>query len=159
MTFDQWANSVPAEIRSDSAWKMEAYRLSLFLSDLAWMDGLKLLRKRATLEMGDQLIRATSRISACIVEGYSRSTGKERARFYEFALGSTREARDWYYKARHVLANAVTEHRLNLATQVVKLLIIMSERERRENHRISRSDVPHEDLSSTIHQSPDGLRV
>ncbi len=36
-------------------------------------------------------------IRANIAEGYSRGTGKDRARFYEYALGSARESRDWYF--------------------------------------------------------------
>ncbi|MBC7896698.1 MAG: four helix bundle protein, partial [Cytophagaceae bacterium] len=43
-----------------------------------------------------QLLRAVDSISANIAEGYSRFSGRERARFYEIALGSAREAREWY---------------------------------------------------------------
>src|SRR4051812_23529038 len=37
MTFDEWVASVPAVVREDSLWKMEVYRLGVFMSDLAWM--------------------------------------------------------------------------------------------------------------------------
>ena len=50
---------------------------------------------------------------------------KDRARFYEYALGSARESRGWYYKARHVLGEAVGDHRMGLTTQIVRLLIKM----------------------------------
>jgi hypothetical protein len=37
MNYEEWERSVPQEITDDSLWKMEAYRLGLFISD--W-DGL-----------------------------------------------------------------------------------------------------------------------
>jgi hypothetical protein len=69
-------------------------------------------------------------ISANLAEGYSRGTGKDRARFYEYALGSARESRDWYYKGRHVLGETVTKHRLSLLTQIIRLLLTMIPQQR-----------------------------
>jgi hypothetical protein len=46
-------------------------------------------------------------------------------RFYEYSLGSAREARDWYYKGRHILGLAVVNHRLELLTEVIRLLLTM----------------------------------
>ena len=104
---------------------MEAYRLGLFLSDLAWNDVTKLMKDRRTIGLADQLYGAGGSISANLAEGFSRSGGKDRARFYEYALGSAREMRDWYYKGRHVLSDEVTDHRLDLATQVIRLTLTM----------------------------------
>jgi four helix bundle protein len=137
MTFHYWEKDVPAEIRGDSVWKLEAYRLGLFASDLAWEDGLKLLRDARARSTADQLCRAIGNISSNVVEGYSRGTGKDRARFYEYALGSAREARDWYFKARFVLGPKVTAHRIGITTQLRKLLIRMTSNERRKNIRVN----------------------
>ena len=136
MTFDDWQHDVPLEITGDVLWKMEAYRLGLFLSDLAWSDGAKLAKEARTRSIADQLCRAAGNVSSNIAEGYSRGTGKDRSRFYDYALGSAREARDWYFKARHALGGKVAEHRLDITTQLVKLLIKMSANERRANRRI-----------------------
>jgi four helix bundle protein len=62
-------------------------------------------------------------ISANIAEGYSRSTGRDRARFFEYALGSARESRDWYYKCRYGLGNEAAKDRIGLITQVIRLLL------------------------------------
>jgi four helix bundle protein len=123
MTFEEWVSEVPEEIKGDSLWKVEAYRLALFMSDMCWSDVIKLVQDKRTLDLSDQLYRATGSIGANIAEGYSRSTGKDRARFYEYALGSARESRDWYYKARYVLSQEVSNHRMNLVTQIIRLLI------------------------------------
>lgn len=109
---------------------MEAYRLALFLADLEWHDVTKLISDKRTLDLSDQLYRAIGSISANLAEGYSRNTGKDRARFYEYALGSGRESRDWYYKGRHVLREEVTSHRLSLLTQVIRLLLTMVPQQR-----------------------------
>jgi four helix bundle protein len=135
MTLQEWQKSVPEAIRGDTAWKMQAYRLGLFLSDIAMIDAKKLWRSRYTLEHADQIVRASSKISASIVEGYSRGTGKDRARFYEYALGSARETRDWYFKCRGTLGPAVTEHRLEVTTTLIKLLLTSVASERRANRR------------------------
>jgi four helix bundle protein len=130
MNYDEWLKTVPDVITNDSLWKMEAYRLALFVSDVNRFDVTKLMQDKRTLGLSDQLFRATGSIGANLAEGYSRSTGKDRARFYEYALGSARESRDWYYKGRHVLNDEVTNHRLDLMTQIIRLLTIMVPQQR-----------------------------
>jgi len=76
------------------------------------------------------LYEALGSISANLAEGYSRGTGKDRARFYEYALGSARESRDWYFKARHVLGETVFPHRLQLLTRMIQLLLTMIPQQR-----------------------------
>src|SRR5438045_329505 len=110
MTYDDWEALVAAQIKGDSLWRVEAYRLGLFLSDLAWNDAGKLLLNRRTSAVADQLYRSTGNISSNVSEGYSRNTGKARATYYEYAVGSARESRDWYFKARRVLSIRVVQH-------------------------------------------------
>ena len=131
MSYEEWTTMVAEEIKADSLWKMTAYRLALFLSDLGWRDTVKLVRERRMIGLSDQLYRALGSISANLAEGYSRGTGKDRARFYEYALGSARESRDWYFKARHVLGEAVFQHRLQLLTRVIQLLLTMIPQQRK----------------------------
>jgi four helix bundle protein len=125
MNYANWQVSVPDSIKNDSLWKMTACRLGLFFSDICWADVTKLAADTRTRGLADQLFRAVGSISANLAEGYSRGTGRDRARFYEYALGSAREARDWYFKARHVLGPVVTDHRLNLLAEIIRLLLTM----------------------------------
>jgi four helix bundle protein len=131
MKYEDWERILPQEIKGDSLWKMEAYRLALFAADLGWYDVTKLMQDRRTLALSDQLYRSLGSISANLAEGYSRGTGKDRARFYEYALGSARESRDWYHKSRHILGETVTQHRLQLLTQIIRLLLTMVPQQRR----------------------------
>jgi four helix bundle protein len=130
MNYVTWLSSVPDSITKDSLWKMAAYRLALFLSDVAWADVTKLSDDSRTRSLADQLYRAVGSISANLAEGYSRGTGRDRARFYEYALGSARETRDWYFNAGHVLGPSVTEHRLNFLADIIRLLLTMVPQQR-----------------------------
>ena len=143
VNYQEWLNSVPEEMQADSVWKSEAYRLALFVAELAWHDATKLLRDKRTISLADQLFRAAGGVSADIEEGYSRGTGRDRARFYEYGLGSAREARGWYFKGRHVLGQQVASHRIQLLTHVIKLLLTM---------------VPHQ-RGQTMHEQPPSYRI
>jgi four helix bundle protein len=136
MTYPEWEQTVATIIRADSLWRVEAYRLSLYLFDLAWEDASVLMRDPRTAEIACQLCRAVGKISSNISEGYSRNSGKARAVYYEYAVGSTRESRDWYYKGRHVLGEPTARVRMELTTQIVRLTLTMANNERRSNRRI-----------------------
>jgi len=99
--------------------------MALFMGDLAWFDTRKLIKDRSLTGLADQLFRATGSVSANISEGYSRASGKDQARFYEYALGSAREARDWYFKSRHNLGLNVTTHRQELLARIIRQLLGM----------------------------------
>ena len=103
MEYKDWESSLSASIKGDPLWRVTVYRLALFAADLGWSDISRLVRDRRTISLADQLYRTLGSVSANIAEGYSRGSNKDRTRFYEYALGSARESRDWYYKSRHVL--------------------------------------------------------
>ncbi len=91
MNFEQWIEIIPVDIKSDTIWKIEAYQLGLFLSDLCWEDSEKIIAAHR-FSLADQLYRSAGSISANIAEGYSRLSNKEKARYCEISLGSAREA-------------------------------------------------------------------
>jgi four helix bundle protein len=140
MDFESWQQAVPVAIAHDALWKMKVYRLALFAADIGWSDITKLMGDRRTLAVADQLFRALGSEGANIAEGYSRGSGKDRVRFYEYALGSTRESRDWYYTARHVLGDKVTSHRISLQSEIIRLLLTMIPEQRTISFRESELD-------------------
>ena len=135
MTYEEWEADVPSDITRDTLWRIAAYRLSLFLADLARRDTAPLFKSRRTEDIADQLLRATRKISACIAEGYSRDSGKSRSIYYEYALGSARESRDWYFKARPELKPEVITHRLGLYSEIIRLSLAMISNERNRKRR------------------------
>jgi four helix bundle protein len=130
MEYKEWEKDVPEAFKVDSVWKVTAYRLALYLSDLCWLDLHILLQDNRTVSLADQLYRAVGSISANLAEGYSRVSGKDRALFYQYSLGSTREARDWYYKGRHVLGGEISNNRIQTITEILRLLVKMISQQR-----------------------------
>jgi hypothetical protein len=76
VNYKEWERSAPREITDDSLWKMEAYRLGLFIADVGWHDVTKLMGDKRTLDLSDQLYRALGSISANLTEGYSRAQAR-----------------------------------------------------------------------------------
>ena len=122
MNYQEWQTTVPEDISQDPLWKFEVYRLGLFIADIGWEDVVLLNKNNLTRDAADQIFRSLNSISANIAEGYSRSTGKDRARYFEYSLGEAREARDRYFKVRRALKQEVVLLRIKLLTQIVKML-------------------------------------
>ena len=140
MKYAEWLEAVPSEITNDPIWKLEVYRLALFIDDIGWPDVLALSKNNLMWSVADQLHRSLGSISANLTEGYSRSKGLDRARFFEFSLGSARESRDWYYKSRHVLPDEVVKHRMGLVTRIVSMLAPMISHQRKNAIREERAE-------------------
>ena len=128
--YADWLKSIPSEFTGDPIWKLEVYRLALYSGDIGWQDVLALSKNSLTRSMADQLFRALGSVSANLTEGFSRSKGLDRARFFEYSLGSARECRDWYYKSRHVLGAEIVNDRLRLHTKIVSMLAAMISHQR-----------------------------
>lgn len=125
MNYAERLRTVPEQVTGDPLWTVEAYRLALFLADVAWHDVTKLVQDKRALSLADQLYDAVGSVRANISEGYSRGTGKGRARFYEYALGSAREYRTWSWNGRHVLGAEIADHRFRFLTLLIRLLLTM----------------------------------
>lgn len=123
MRYEDWIASIPPEITGDVLWSMEIYRQALFLGDLTWVDVCKLQKDSRVHRLSDQLYRAVGSIGANIAEGFSYNSKKEQARYYEYALGSAREARHWYHLCRHSLGEEVAYHRIRLTVHIIRQLL------------------------------------
>ena len=125
MKYSEWETKVPKTLKNDPLWRVTAYRLATFVSDIGWHDITKLAKDKRTADLSGQLYEALGSIGANLAEGYSRGTGRDRARFYEYSLGSARESRDWYYKGRHILGDTVVDHRMCLLSEITQILLAM----------------------------------
>src|SRR5688572_18059831 len=133
MGLAEWAAQVPDEMRDDPIWRLPAYRFSLYLGDLTQVEDARRIREDyRTRRHLDQLLDAVGSISANIAEGYGRTSGPERAKFYEYAQSSAREARDWFFKVRHALTPETFNDRIVLVTRIIKILTVAIVRERAE---------------------------
>jgi four helix bundle protein len=121
--YQEWEAQVATCIKKDALWTITAYRKALFLAELAWEDSSKLRRNEIARPIAGQLFRAVGSIGANIAEGYGRYGRRDRAHFYEYALGSARESRHWYLQGHHALGADVVNHRLIELTEITRLLI------------------------------------
>jgi four helix bundle protein len=126
MDYDTWERSVPADIQQDPLWSLRVYRTALYAGDLGRQDAERLSSRSALGDLPDQLARATRSISVNISEGYCRLSRRDRGRFYEYALGSARESRDWYFHARESLGLDATTARLALHTTIIRIMTVLT---------------------------------
>lgn len=132
-TFETWTTDPRNASTRDPVWRLPAYRLAAYALHLAWSDVDRLLEAPATVPIASQLYRALGSIAANIAEGYSRSSGRDRVRLYEYALGSARESVVWYRAAEPVLGAEHVRRREEVLQRILRLLLIVIPRERTRN--------------------------
>jgi hypothetical protein len=81
LAYEEWEQTVPEEIKSDSVWRMQAYRLALYAADIGWEDVVLLARDRRTIGIAEQLFRSLGSISANLAEGYSEAANETKRGF------------------------------------------------------------------------------
>ena len=104
--------------------------LSEALIEDAFDDAKKLGAELVTQEIAPQLYAAVVGIDGNVGEAYSRSSGKDRALRFEYALGETRESMSWYKGGRPVLGDEITVDRLNRLEEIRRMLLAIIPRER-----------------------------
>jgi four helix bundle protein len=137
ISFAEWEKSARNDGPFDPLWRMTAYRLAVFAAECGWEDVRSLGRNYLTRPIAAQLYRAVGSIAANIAEGYSRSSGRDRVRFFEYGLGSAREARVWYRLARPVLGSTAYRRRVNTLSEICALLLAAIPAERHRDVRPS----------------------
>jgi four helix bundle protein len=131
MDYLTWMEQVPKAIRNESLWDFIGYRKALFLYDVCWADCERLIKHPLGQPVAHQLVRSVGSISANIEEGQGRGFGKDRDHFLRIALGSARESKGWYYRAKALLEEPVLQHRLALLSEIVALLVTEVNKNRR----------------------------
>ena len=110
--------------------RMRVYQLAKGLLKVAFPDAEVLRAHPITVETAGQLYTAVGSIAANLREGYYRSSGKDRARIFEFALGSAGEAEEWYDAGTPVLGQETAEDRIKILREIQRMLKAIIPRER-----------------------------
>lgn len=119
--------------------RMTAYRLAEELFDHCFADCVRLDRNRITALIAPQLYRAVGSIGANLSEGYSRSSGRDRARLFEYSLGSARESLFWYRAGDGLIEPDLLAERRRMLHEVRRILLVAIPAER---HRLIRKTPP-----------------
>lgn len=130
-SYEEWLEILPECVKDDPLWRLEVYRKSMFLSDLAWLDCEKLQGNLLGQARMSQLLRSSGSIPANVEEGYGRGFGKDYARFLRIEIGSARETRGWYWRNRHALETKVVDHRMRLSTDIIQMLTVIADQQRK----------------------------
>jgi four helix bundle protein len=109
---------------------MRVFQLAGELIPDCFEDAKLVLAEPITEEIAGQLYAAVCSIEANISEAYSRSTGKDRAKRFEYALGSVRESMSWYKSAKPVLGDTKVTDRRDRLEEMRRLLLAIIPRER-----------------------------
>ena len=125
MTYDEWEATVPAAVKQDVIWRVQAYRLALYLGSCAGDDSRSMHEDARLDQTVSQLLRAAGSVAANIAEGYPRQSGRDRIRYYEYALGSAAEVKVWYLNSRAAIAAGALEDRFALLRSITRLLLTM----------------------------------
>ena len=130
MTYEEWEPEVPEAVKQDVIWRVQAYRLALYLSACARLDTGYLRGNPAYETHVPQLCRSTASVAAAIAEGYPRRSAKDRARYYEYALGSLAESKVWYLEIRPALDGPTVDSRFAVIRSITRLLLTMKKQAR-----------------------------
>ena len=126
---------VSAEGSQDPLSRMRVFQLASELIPDCFADA-KLIRTDPITEgLAGQLYAAVCSIEANISEGYSRSSGKDRALRFEYALGSVRESMSWYKSALPILGEGTVINRRNRLEEMRRMLLAIIPRERGKSMR------------------------
>ena len=128
--FESWAADPRNATAERLVWRLPMYRLAAFALHEGWNDAVALSRIAVTQYVAPQLYRALGSIGANIAEGYSRSSGRDRVRLYEYALGSARESVVWYRAACPVLGETLVASRQEVLQRIVATLLAVIPQER-----------------------------
>jgi four helix bundle protein len=120
------------------------------LIEPARADCSRLAKNWTTRSVAGQLYRSIGSIAANLAEGYSRSSGKDRVRLLEYALGSARESLVWYNLGRGYLPNGIDAQEQRLI-RICQLLLATIPRDR--SRMIRKEMEPHDPRSPMENQN------
>lgn len=121
--FRAWEACAPASLQDDPIWRFHAYRVALYMMDLASSDVCSLQARRCSTHKVNQLERAMGSIAANVCEGFGRSKPADRSRYFGIALGSLRESLSWYRAVSSDLPQGVVDLRLDQLSELRRILI------------------------------------
>ena len=123
---------VSADDSQDPLNRMRVFQLAGELIPDSFGDARLMRAEPITEEIAGQLYAAVCSIEANISEAYSRSSGKDRAMPFEYALGSVRESMSWYKSATPILGATTVKDRRDRLEEMRRMLLAIIPRDAAE---------------------------
>ena len=121
---------VSADDSHDPLSRMRVYQLAVALIPDCYADAQLVINGPITKDLAPDLYAAVCSIESNIAEAYSRSSGKERAMRFEYALGSVRESMSLYRSSSPVLGATIVKDRRDRLEEMRRMLLAIIPRER-----------------------------
>ena len=121
---------VSADDSHDPLSRMRVYQLAVELVPDSYADAQLVINGPITKDLASDLYAAVCSIESKIAEAYSRSSGKERAMRFEYALGSVRESMSLYRSSCPVLGAKIVKDRRDRLEEMRRMLLAIIPRER-----------------------------
>ena len=121
---------VSADDSHDPLNRMRVYQMAVELVPDCYADALVIIKGPITKDLAPDLYAAVTSIESNIAEAYSRSSGKERATRFEYALGSVRESMSLYRSSSPMLGQKIVKDRRDRLEEIRRMLLAIIPRER-----------------------------
>lgn len=115
LPFDEWVKTLPDSLRNDPLWKSAYYRLSMYISDLMWLDTEKINKDFCGREIVHQVVKSLGSVCANMEEAYRRGTGTpDFVRIMRISLGELGETQGWYFRSGHIIGPEILDKRIEV---------------------------------------------
>jgi four helix bundle protein len=121
---------------------MKVHQLARELRGVSWEDADVIRQHPVTEQIAGQLYYSIGSIAVNIAEGYSRSSGRDRARIFEYALGSARESVEWYESVEEVISTDDFNARIKTLDEIIRMLLAIIPKERERTIRPYKKELP-----------------
>jgi len=126
LSYEEWLLTVDKMVTRWSMWRLEVYRLSMYLGELAFLDLDRILAQQPAFEGGDFILQA-SKIGAKIAFGHGPGFRTIQLEGFNEALESAWAARQWYEVVSDWLGVERTRHRLQIIDIVTNNLLLLTQ--------------------------------
>lgn len=126
LSYEEWLLTVDKMTTRWSMWRLDCYRLALYLAELSFLDLDRIRVHTPDFDGGDFLLRAT-KIGAKIAFGHGPGFRMIQLEGFNEALASARAAREWYDYCWDWLGDARTRHRLRLIDIIIHNLLLLTQ--------------------------------
>lgn len=125
LSYQEWLLTVDKMVTRWSMWRLEVYRLAMYLAELAFLDVNRIVAQEPAFE-GDDFLLRTTKVGAKIAFGHGPGFRTIQLEGFNEALESARAARHWYEHASIWLGIERSRHRLRLLDIIIHNLLVLT---------------------------------
>jgi hypothetical protein len=126
LSYHDWLLTVDKMVTRWSMWRLEVYRLAMYIGELAFLDLNRIVAQEPAFE-GDDFLLQACKIGAKIAFGHGPGFRTIQLEGFGEALASARAARQWYEHTAEWLGVERTRHRLKVLDIITNNLLLLTQ--------------------------------